>query len=256
MRGVVLLVLVLAGLTATARADGLLLSLSSREITIASNYQGAEVTLFGAALDKAGRVLPPGDYDIVAVARGPAETVAVREKARTAGLWVNRENRRFRDAPSYLFVLSNRPLAEIADVAARTRDDLGLDVSAARRLRGAKSPPDARDMAFVSALTRLQEKRGLWGETPGGIAFIGPSLFQGAFRLPAKVPLGRFEVEARLMRKGETLARETITFHVVKAGFEARLAELADTQRLAYGSVTVALALLLGWLASVIFRRD
>lgn len=254
MRALALILALLA--PGAAHADGLLLSLSSREITIASNYQGAEVTLFGAALDKDGNVGPPFDYDIVAIARGPAETLAVREKERNAGLWLNSATRRFADAPSYLSVLSSRPLSDVASPEIRARDELGLEAAALRRLPGAPVQALPKDAPFVGALIRLQEQRKLWSERASGVTFIGPSLFQGAFQLPANVPLGDFEVEARLMRGGETVARETVRFRVVKAGFEAKMAGLAESQRLAYGAATMALALLFGWLASVIFRRD
>ncbi|WP_020180122.1 TIGR02186 family protein [Methylopila sp. M107] len=238
-----------------ARAEGLIVSLSSDEIVIASNYQGASVTLFGAALDRDGEVSPAGTYDLVVTTRGPAQTFDVREKERTLGFWVNREGREFVRAPSFLSVLTNRPIAEIADPAALRRDDLGLDAAAKRRLDGAAGPKPG-DADFVAALRRLQEGRGLWREDPRGVDFIGYSLFQGEIRLPPNVPFGVFDVEVRLMRAGKLLARQNTTFKVVKSNFEARIAEAADANRLFYGAAAVVLALLSGWLASVIFRRD
>jgi uncharacterized protein (TIGR02186 family) len=236
---------------APASADDLVLTLSSQEIRIAPNYQGGEITLFGAALDRDGEVAERGSYDLVVTARGPAETFAVREKAPTFGLWFNRGSRDFAHVPAFLSVLSNRPLNEIADPATRLRDRIGLAAALAR------GPASAGEEAkFAAALIRVQQRHGLWSEDPAGIGFVGAALFKGTVRLPPTVPFGEFEVEARLMRDGRTIDRETIAFRVVKHGFEARVAELAATSRLAYGGAAVALALLFGWLASVIFRRD
>lgn len=253
---IIALGLALAAGASAARADGLIVSLSSREVVIASNYQGGSITVFGAALDKDGEVRPPGPYDLVVTVRGPLETIDVREKTRTLGMWINREGRDFVRAPTFLAVLTNRPVAEIADPATRKHEDLGLEAAAERRIAGAGETLSAEDAAFVAALRRLQEGRRLWREDPRGVDFIGASLFQGEIELPPNVPFGTFDVEVRLMQGGETLAREATSFEVVKSNFEARVAGLAEGQRLAYGLAAVGLALLSGWLASVIFRRD
>jgi len=47
-----------------------------------------------------------------------------------------------------------------------------------------------------------------------------------------------------------------VRFQLVKTGFEESMGELARDRPLAYGGATAALALLLGWLASVTLRRD
>ncbi|MET0312757.1 MAG: TIGR02186 family protein, partial [Hansschlegelia sp.] len=52
------------------------------------------------------------------------------------------------------------------------------------------------------------------------------------------------------------VARRTITFRVAKAGFEAKVADVAERIRLGYGVGVAGLALLFGWAASAMFRRD
>ena len=59
-----------------------------------------------------------------------------------------------------------------------------------------------------------------------------------------------------LFADGALLARETTNFELVKIGFEQRIAFLAEEQSLVYGLGTAGAALFLGWLASVVFRRD
>ena len=41
--------------------------------------------------------------------------MVTRRKERVLGIWVNTESRAFLDVPTYLAVLSNQPLEEIAD---------------------------------------------------------------------------------------------------------------------------------------------
>ncbi len=45
---------------------------------------------------------------------GPREMLVVRRKDRFAGIWTNAESRSFLNTPTYLAVLSNRPVDEIA----------------------------------------------------------------------------------------------------------------------------------------------
>jgi hypothetical protein len=52
------------------------------------------------------------------------------------------------------------------------------------------------------------------------------------------------------------LARQQTSFEVVQIGFEEQLALVARQASLAYGVFVVLFALLAGWLATVIFRRD
>jgi len=46
------------------------------------------------------------------------------------------------------------------------------------------------------------------------------------------------------------------TFEIVKVGFEQFVATAARRNGLAYGFVTMCLALMTGWMASIVFRRD
>ena len=52
------------------------------------------------------------------------------------------------------------------------------------------------------------------------------------------------------------LSRAQTNFELVKSGFEQDVAAVAREWSILYGLVVAALALLFGWMASVIFRRD
>jgi uncharacterized protein (TIGR02186 family) len=241
------LLLVCAG---AARAENLLLALSSQQVTIESNYAGSDVTLFGAVRADAAMRGRPGAYDLVVTVRGPARTLVLRRKERAAGVWINGEGSSFPRLAAYLAVLSDRPMEELADESARRKEAFGL-LAIAQAASEAGAPP-----AAAGELVRLQTEAGLWREDPHGVSFLDATLFRATIGLPANVPFGSFEVEARLFSGGAEIARETIAFGVAKAGFEARLADLAENWRLAYGVVSALLALAFGWTASVAFRRD
>lgn len=60
----------------------------------------------------------------------------------------------------------------------------------------------------------------------------------------------------KLFANGALTTRETAAFEIVKAGIEQYLADAAVDHGLLYGIATATLALLTGWFASVVFRKD
>jgi uncharacterized protein (TIGR02186 family) len=227
----------------SAHAETLTLALSSDKVTIASNFAGGDLTVFGAVR---GAPADSGRYDLVITTRGPSRTLTVREKAPVAGFWFVRSSRDYPGAPSFLDVQSTRPLGDATEAADREQNRLGLYRNV---------PGDIADPASA-ALVRIQESRGLWREDPQGVTFLDPALFRATVRLPPNVPFGTFEVEARLYRQKTLVARAVAPFRVAKAGFEARVADVAERIRFGYGLAAAGLSLLFGWAASAIFRRD
>src|SRR6185436_21110833 len=107
---------ILLALASPARAERLITTLSTSRVLISSNFTGADVVLFGSVERDAQTVSRRGNYDIVVTVRGPLETIVTYRKERVFGIWVNADSRTFVDAPSYLTVLSNRTINDIADI--------------------------------------------------------------------------------------------------------------------------------------------
>ena len=107
-------------------------------------------------------------------------------------------------------------------------------------------------MAFL----RLQRDRGLYLERDNAVTFLTPTVFRAAITLPADVPIGSYEVDVKLVADGALLWRDTSAFETVKVGFEQFVATAARDHGLVYGLSTAGLAIVIGWLASVVFRRD
>ena len=74
--------------------------------------------------------------------------------------------------------------------------------------------------------------------------------------LPATVPVGHYAVEGRLFADGKLLERTPSAFEVYKAGFEQSVSSAARNHGFLYGLSTAGLALMIGWFATVVFRRD
>lgn len=245
---------VLALLAHPARAETLTTTLSAHQVRITSTYTGAEIVLFGTIDRDAATVARGAGYDLVVTVSGPKRNFLVRERERAGFAWINRSQRRFVDMPSYIAVLSNRPLEEITNPILRQRLKVGIDpilMPLANAL-----PPDSPELRFRDALKRLEKAAGRFVEDERGVSFLTPSLFRATIPLPATTPIGAYVVETVLFADGVPLARQTSDFEVVKTGFEQNIAGLAHEYAGLYGLLTAAMALAFGWLASVIFRRD
>ena len=122
----VLTLLLIACSAGPAAAERLVVSLSNHRVAVTSNFVGEELVLFGTIEpDPAGQLRPP--YDLVVTVTGPQQTMRTRRKQRMLGIWVNVDSREFVSVPSYLAVLSNRPVAEIADQETLRKLQIGLN---------------------------------------------------------------------------------------------------------------------------------
>jgi uncharacterized protein (TIGR02186 family) len=241
-----------SGAAHPAAAERLISSLSSHQVLVSSSFAGAELVLFGSVERDAATVSRKGGYDIVVTVKGPRETLVVRRKDRVFGIWANVQSRTFTDTPSYLAVLTNRPLEEIASLGVRQRLDIGMN-----NVPIPDTPAmQPTDLVFRDALIDLRKNRGLYIEEPTSVTFLTPNLFRAGISLPAEAPVGVYDVEVKLFADGANIARTSSALEVVKVGIEQFVAASARDHGFLYGLCTTLMALATGWLASIVFRRD
>lgn len=251
----ILLILTAAG-SPPAVAERLVVSLSNHRVQITSNFTGEDLVLFGTIEPDKGKTTRQAGYDLVVTVTGPRDTLRARRKERVLGIWVNTASRDFVGVPAYLAVLSNRPVAEITDAETRRRLQVGLD----NFLLPQRIGPDVADTVvtdpFRVAFVRLQKHRGLYRESPTAVTFLTPAVFRAAIALPADAPTGSYGIDVKLFANGAMIQRTTSALEVIKAGFEQYVADAAANHGLLYGLATTLMALLIGWIASVVFRKD
>lgn len=242
--------------TMPAKAERLVVSLSNHRVAVTSNFVGEDLVLFGTIEPEPGKRLAHDNYDLVVTVKGPPETLRTRRKQRVLGIWVNTDSREFVRVPSYLAILSNRPVSEIADSTALRRLQVGVDNFLLTQRIGPDIADTVSNDPFRKAFVRLKEEQYLYWQSPHAVTFLTPTVFRAAIPLPANAPTGTYAVDVKLFAQGKMLARATTALDVIKAGFEQYVAEAARDHGLAYGLVTAAMALAIGWFASVVFRRD
>ena len=256
MRRLALILVLLAASAAPALAERLVVSLSNHRVQITSNFVGENLVLFGTIEPDPGKTTTGTGYDLVVTVTGPKRTLRTRRKERVLGIWVNVDSREFVRVPSYLAILSNRPAAEIANAPTARRLQVGLDNILLTQRIGADLGDTVLDDPFRTAFVRLQRQHGLYREIANGVTFLTPTVFRAAVPLPSNVPTGTFTVDVKLFANGANIAQTSTALEVIKAGFEQYVAEAAVNHGLLYGLLTTLMALLTGWFASVVFRRD
>jgi uncharacterized protein (TIGR02186 family) len=252
LAGAFALLLLAAG---AARAEGLTIALSTPEVRIDSNFTGTTITIFGVIGRDAATVSRSAGYDVATLATGPRETVVARRKDRILGVWANRASETLVAVPSFYSLNTSRDLDAIAPVTLLARLGIGFrNIGFAYAGRSEVNDPAAAE--FRDAYIRLKSGSGLYSEHIGGVAFIGGTVFRAAVWIPANVPVGSYTVSVYLFSGNAFLAKASEPFEVTKSGFESYMFSIARSRSLLYGLGCVALALITGWLAGVIFRRD
>jgi hypothetical protein len=204
--------------------------ISTREISIQSNFAGIEIVIFGSV--DFSRAAPPdqGKYDVITVIQSPTEPFVVRRKERIGGIWVNSASRTFPGVPGFYAVLSTRPVKAITTEETLKSVGIGFD--------------------------RLKQDQNLFQDHDDGVSFIGRSLFRASVDLPVNVPIGRYTTDVYLFRDGTLISKNESTIEVSQVGFERVVYLLARQHPFIYGLAAVVIAVLVGLLGWVVFRRD
>lgn len=238
-----------------ARAEDLVLTLSTREVAITSTYSGADVTVFGIIERDAQTIARPGGYEVVASVAGPPGDLVLQQKDRFGPIWLTASRKRFAKIPLFFATLSGRPIEEAVSANVRQRLKLGLEY----HLPGLPEAEPAlreEERLFREGVLRLQRNAGAVMADPRAITMVRPNVFTAKVTLPATAPVGLYVVNITVLSEGVPLKTSQAGFVVRKVGFDAYVSNAARNEPMIYGLFTIIMAIFLGWLANLVFRRD
>lgn len=244
----VLILLILAAFP--ARAEQVVAGLSQDSIGITASFDGSAILIYGAVKRDAPEPTGP-PLEVIVTLEGPSGAVTVRHKSREVGIWVNTEAVGVAAAPSYYAVASTGPLSEILSPAEDVRQRISVPL-AVRAFSGPLLVEDARP--FTEALLRIREAEGLYQLEQHGVTLVENTLFRADFDLPSNLIEGDYKVRIFLLRGGQVINQHRAAIPVRKVGLERWLFVLSREQPLAYGLMSLALAVFAGWAASALFR--
>ena len=239
----------------SAKAEGLVTMLSTNSVEINSNYTGTEISIFGAVERDAQTVIRRAPYEVVVAIKGPSSSFIVRQKEHMGLIWVNANQQKFGLVPKFYAVISSGKFDQIVSSEQQKSLNLGLKAitSGSTTLN---DDVETNGKAFQNALIRLRKEQSLFKQDDDSVIMQRANTFRANLALPAYAPLGRYEVVVYLFTGNQLLASEASGFYVRKIGFEADTALLAHTKPFIYGVLAAFMAISVGWMASVVFKRN
>jgi len=231
-------------------APSIVAALTHETVEIREDFAGQELILYGAT-----RGLTIQD-EIIVVLRGPGRDLRVMEKERTFGIWVNSAPLEIDDVPSYYAMASSLPLEHVATPEELEDAGIGLVTALEARLAETEtSIPIEERQAYLDAIARAGDRNNVYAEAHRGVEILDGGLFRATMSLPPLTPVGDYVAEVHLLRDGRPIASKTTSLRVEKAGIERLLFEFAHNAPMIYGLFCVALAMLAGYLADLVFKR-
>jgi uncharacterized protein (TIGR02186 family) len=240
--------------TASTVQEGLEIGTSTSEIAITSDFRGADLTVFGALTNADELFLAIGQYDVIVTLEGPRDYATVRKKERVLGIWMNTEAMTFEQVPESYSLASTREIDAIDEEPSLNSIGVGINHLALTPTGYLGNAVNLSE--FREAYRRLKLANGLYQRDTSGVRFVSSSLFRASLRLPANIPDGVHTVHAYLFKGGELIFERELPLRVVKTGLEQAITDAAHNQPVLYGLFCVLMAVVTGWGASVIFRKD
>jgi uncharacterized protein (TIGR02186 family) len=241
------LALLLIALAAPMAAqESVVTGVSTDNIALTATFDGSELFIFGAVRREGPPPEADGPLDVIITVKGPRRAVTVRRKERRFGIWVNTDAVVVRQAPSFYAIATTRPLDDLLTETEQLRYGIGMD-EAVRRVGGS----ELEDITpFTEALVRLRTQDGGYQRLDDGVALAEETLFQTRIEMPANLVEGEYLAEFFLVRDRKVVSSGESTITVEKTGIERWLYNLSQREPLAYGLMSVAFALAVGWLAA------
>lgn len=230
------------------------IGLSTNRVTLTAGFSGTDLTIFGSVENVDPLQARTRGYDVIVVLEGPADPVVVRRKTRVLGVWINTRSETFVNVPISYSIATTRPPQDITDPQNYRRLSLGVG----NIFLQPKNPGTDRLAVdeFGGALRDRKQAAGLYSANYGGVQFLSRSLFRATLRLAPDVPVGTHRARAFLFKNGAFVQETSSNLEIRKSGFEQTIFDAAHQRSFLYGSFAVLMAMLIGWVGRLVFRRE
>jgi uncharacterized protein (TIGR02186 family) len=247
--------LALSGANAQAvNPESIQIGLSTDEVYLTADFSGADLTIFGAIENIDPLVARQHRYDVVVVLEGPSRDVTVRRKDRVLGMWINTRAESFVNVPISYSLATTRMPQDITDSLNYKRLSLGSDNIFLEPANRRQSPVTIQE--FTDALRERMQATSLYATNLGGVQFLSQNLFRATLKLAPSVPVGTHRARAYLFKNGQFVKESSAQLAILKSGFEQWIYRSAKQNGFLYGVFAVVLAIAVGWLGRIVFRRD
>lgn len=231
--------------SAQAQKNLLTVDLSQDHVDITTGFTGADIVVFG---------MKEALGQIAVVVRGPEHDMIVRQKARSMGVWYNSKWMRFKDVPSYYDYAVSVPEKELGP--AKVLKANGIGMPAMRFKPSSRGADVSKTEKFQKALIRNKQAEELFPVKAGEIEFLADDFFKTKIHVPSNVPIGNYQIQTFLLNNGEVISDNIVNLKVSQVGMSAGIHMFANKHSLTYGLLCVLIAVISGWMANMMRRRD
>ena len=235
--------------TSSAFAESVVIGMDKEKVAITATFDGSQILLFGAV--KRDKPAPIGDLQVIVTVAGPSERISVHRKSKVLGIWMNTETVEVDSAPSfYAVATSSNFLSTISDT-----EDLRYKVYIPRAIRSVGAPMNVLDaVSFSEAVIRIRKEQGLYKLLENTVEIDEQTLFRTSIGMPADISEGDYTARILLTRNGTVIDEFSTVIDLRKVGLECMLFNISRVNPLAYGLMSLAIAIFAGWAASLLFR--
>ncbi len=234
-------------LSSTESSESLVSDIENKVVEITSNFNGSELFIFGSRVINGNRVEGSKSGVIIEVI-GTLKTRKIRKKERKFGIWVNDSENVLEGVPDFYYINSSDNIKELLSSYEKTNNAIGIR-------NQLKQTNASVNSDFVEALIRIKKGKNLYQFREGELEFKDDTLFSTKVILPNNIREGFYIIKTYLTDGNNITNVDKQLLVVKKIGIGNFLFEMAHKAPLIYGSFSILVALLAGWLASETFRR-
>jgi hypothetical protein len=237
-------VLIALPASASAGLEPLEFEVMPRELRIGAFFAGRTVALSGSAGES---------VDVAVEVFGPEEEGDFHLKGKVGPLWMNVERVELGHAPHLYLLLTSEEV--------RSGDDLvglGIGLKHVENKFAVRPENLDKEMIFEQFL-KLKRSEGLYDECRGAVTYDSPTggrrKFHAEFLLPSSTAPGAYEIVATGLSPDGSIGVTTRGFQVAETGVIKAIHDVAFDHGLVYGIFCVVIALAVGGVMGVFFRR-
>lgn len=234
----------------TAGVTEVVTSTTKQEVDIGLMYNGDYIYFFGS--------VPVAGADVIVKLTSTDDVpLKVDRKGKVGLFWMNVKQFSVTGLPLVYKLHSTRPIAQIVDGDLARELGIGYDVLKQRmqlKLERGSAEDDDRDTVFAGVM-RIKQDSNLYNIDEKRIEVTGGKIFKHNFRFPPAAKEGTYAAESYIIKDGKLIARGIDMIKIQKTGIEAAFTNLAKKHAVLYGIACVVIALGMGLLVGVIFKK-
>ncbi len=213
-------------------------------------YHGGTVSVRGES--------EPGTDLIIKISAAEGD-VSLKRKGKVGGLlWMNVGDLHFSQVPGLYLLKSSKNIAEMMKPEEAERHVLGYD-ALGRHLVVEPAATESEKEEIVGQFIQFQEQHNLYAQQTGEIEFAdenGKRIYRTVFAWPFQAKPGDYAVDVYEVKDGQVVAAAQSAVKVEQAGTVKYLAGLARNNGAIYGIFSIIVALVSGFGAGAIFRKQ